>query len=44
MERGWQRVTFDGRNEDGQPLPGGVYLCRVRANGAQAIRKIVVLR
>ena len=36
--------SFDGRDDRGRPLAGGVYFCRFTANGATVTRKIVVAR
>lgn len=44
LAAGWQRVTFDGRNERGQKLPSGVYFYRVTANGETTTRKMVIGR
>jgi hypothetical protein len=44
MGAGWQRVVFDGRNSEGQPLPSGVYFYRVHAAGKTMTRKMVVAR
>jgi hypothetical protein len=41
---GWQKVAFDGRNDAGQPLPSGVYFCRVTAAGASVTHKMVIAR
>lgn len=38
------RVTLDGRNDDGRPLPSGVYFCRVRVAGETITRKMVIAR
>jgi predicted dienelactone hydrolase len=32
---GWQRVPWDGRDGQGNPLPAGTYWCRLRAGGEQ---------
>ncbi|MBN1504324.1 MAG: T9SS type A sorting domain-containing protein [Candidatus Eisenbacteria bacterium] len=36
--------TWDGRNDDGEPLPSGVYVCRLESGGVFAMRKTVLLR
>jgi hypothetical protein len=41
---GWQRVTFDGRDDAGGILANGVYFCRVTAGGAAVTHKIVIAR
>jgi hypothetical protein len=35
------RFTWDGRAEDGRVVQPGVYLLRLRAAGADVIRKVV---
>ena len=44
VSAGWQRLTFDGRDDTGRPLVSGVYFCRVIAAGNSATRKLVVYR
>jgi len=34
-------LTWDGLADDGSPVPRGVYLIRLRASGAQSIKKAV---
>jgi hypothetical protein len=41
---GWQRVTFDGRDDRGRPLSSGVYFCRVTAGNQVANQKMVIER
>jgi hypothetical protein len=41
---GWQRMLFDGRNDDGGLLASGVYFCRMSALGTTITRKIVITR
>lgn len=41
---GSRRITLDGLEVDGRPLPGGVYLARLRAAGEEATRKLVIAR
>jgi hypothetical protein len=41
---GWQRVAFDGRDDEGQPLASGVYFYRVRAGGTTVTSKMVIAR
>jgi hypothetical protein len=41
---GWQRMSFDGRNDAGRLLASGVYFCRISALGTTTTRKIVVAR
>jgi flagellar hook assembly protein FlgD len=44
QKAGWQRVTFDGRDNSGQPLASGVYFYRVIANGTTVTNKMVLAR
>lgn len=39
-----RRIEFDGRGNDGRPLPSGVYFFRVRAAGETVMRKMVIAR
>ncbi|MCR4437666.1 MAG: S8 family serine peptidase [candidate division KSB1 bacterium] len=41
---GVHSVTWDGKDEAGTSLPGGIYLCVLRANGFRATRKMVLTR
>jgi len=44
---GRYRFDWDGRNENGLRLPGGLYFIRFSANGGRAfraVRKVVLLR
>lgn len=41
---GFRRVEFDGRDESGRVLAGGVYFCRVEAAGETLTRKMVISR
>jgi hypothetical protein len=42
--RGAHSVNFDGRDDRGQPLASGVYLCRLESGGATLTRKMVLLK
>ncbi len=33
------RLTWDGRDETGRPVPPGVYLIRLHAHGVESFRK-----
>jgi hypothetical protein len=49
LEDGWRgagnhEVSWDGRDDDGRPLPGGVFLARIRASGESLTEKILRLR
>lgn len=37
-------ATWDGRNESGEPMPSGIYLCRMQAGKYAATEKIVFVR
>jgi hypothetical protein len=41
---GWQRIVLESRDDHGRALPNGVYFYRVRANGSQVGRKMVIAR
>ncbi len=41
---GEHRVSWDGPDELGRPVPGGVYPCRLRAGGAVSWRRVTLLR
>jgi len=44
QEAGFHKVSWNGANDQGRPLPTGVYFCRLSANTHQLTKKIVVLR
>lgn len=44
MAAGWQQITLQSRDHQGQSLPNGVYFYRVRANGQEIARKMVIAR
>jgi len=44
LGRGPRSASWDGRDASGRSLPGGTYLVRLRAGGAEAIRKVVLAR
>ncbi|HEU4365511.1 MAG TPA: T9SS type A sorting domain-containing protein [Candidatus Krumholzibacteria bacterium] len=37
-------LSFDGRDDRGRPLAGGIYFCRFSADGVAVTRKIVLVR
>ena len=43
LQAGWQRVLWDGRDDDGSALAAGVYLCSLRAGSERAARKMLLL-
>ena len=43
-EPGKYSVVWNGRNKDNYPVASGIYLCRLRVDGAAQTRKIVLLR
>jgi hypothetical protein len=42
--KGWQRVSFAGRDEGGRSLASGVYFCRIHAAGSTVTKKMVIAR
>jgi len=49
MAAGWQRFTFDGRDDAGAPLPSGLYFYRVTGTGPRGVaatrtRKMIIAR
>ncbi len=43
-EAGWLSVTWDGRNDTGEPVSSGLYFYRLTVNGHRETRKMVLLR
>jgi hypothetical protein len=41
---GWRTLDFSGRNDRGELLASGVYLCRVAAGGKSVVQKVVVAK
>jgi Zinc carboxypeptidase/FlgD Ig-like domain len=41
---GEHRITFDGRDAQGSPLPNGVYLAELKSRGERAHVRLVILR
>jgi predicted outer membrane repeat protein len=37
-------VTWDGQDEAGQMVPGGIYFCRLGAAGHSAVKRVLLLR
>jgi len=44
MPAGANTIIWDGNNDMGSPVPGGVYLCRVRTNNEESTHKMVLAR
>lgn len=44
QEAGAHAITWDGRNQQGQAVDSGVYLCRLQTAAREMVRKIVVVR
>ncbi len=41
---GWNRILFSGNDQNGGPLPSGVYFYRVRTTDASVTNRMVILR
>ena len=41
---GRHQIVWQGRDDSGEPLPSGVYLCRMNANGESRTRKMLMLK
>jgi hypothetical protein len=41
---GWNDVSWDGRDRDGRPVPGGVYFIKLQSRHGEANGKVVLLR
>jgi flagellar hook assembly protein FlgD len=37
-------IEWDGRDQDGRAVASGVYFCRLRGAGSEAVRKMVLVR
>ena len=44
QERGRHVVTWDGTDEEGKPLPSGIYFCKVTFDNSQKANKMVLLK
>jgi hypothetical protein len=44
LSNGWQSVAFDGRDDAGTLLPGGVYFYRITVAGQSRTQKFVIAR
>ncbi len=43
-ERGEHQIVWDGRDEQGRPLPSGVYFYKLKAGGKEGSRKAILIR
>ncbi len=43
-ERGEHQIVWDGRDEQGRPLPSGVYFYKLKAGGKERSRKAILIR
>jgi hypothetical protein len=43
-EAGTYQVRWNGRNDDGQPVPSGIYFCRMKAGTFSATRKLALIK
>jgi hypothetical protein len=43
-QAGTHHVRWDGKDDAGKMLPGGVYFCRFRADNFKQVRKLVLIR
>ena len=41
---GWHEVNWDGRDDSGRPVTAGIYFSRIRANGQEHARRMLLLR
>ncbi len=41
---GWNKLTWDGRDDSGNPVPSGVYICRVQAERHTQYVKMILIR
>jgi hypothetical protein len=41
---GWHQIVWDGRDEDGEPVPSGTYYCRMHSESFQQIKKLLLLK
>ena len=44
LEAGSSPITWDGRADDGTPLPGGVYFAKFRSGTQASVRRIVLVK
>jgi len=44
MPSGKHEVLWDGRDDDGKPLPSGIYYYRMRAGDYQAKRRMLLIK
>lgn len=41
---GYYQMEWNGRNAAGQPVPGGIYLCRLQAGNYERVMKMMIVR
>jgi hypothetical protein len=44
LRAGVHRITWDGRNDDGESVPSGVYTARIELGGRAVLRKTTLIR
>jgi len=44
LAAGTHTIAWDGRDDSGDGIPPGVYLCRIRAEGAEGKRKMMLIK
>ena len=44
LAAGWQGLAWNGLDDDGKPLPSGVYFYRIHANGQTQAHKFIITR
>jgi hypothetical protein len=41
---GWWEIDWDGRDQSGHAVPGGIYFARLRHGDTSSSRRVVVVR
>jgi flagellar hook assembly protein FlgD len=44
LAKGEHSFAWDGKTDKGEPLPGGIYLCRLKGNGFSSVRKLTLMK
>lgn len=44
QSQGTHSISWDGMDDKGKPLSGGIYFCRLETDGAGLMRKLVIVR